>query len=230
MAVEENAVELVIFDCDGVLVDSETLSARVSQRVLADLGCELPLEEVLEQFAGSSAEVYQARVADLLGRPLEPDWELPYRDWYADAFRSELRPVAGIRDCLRELRLPRCVASNSSHRRIRETLAMTGILEHFDGLIFSAEDVASGKPAPDVFLWAAKNLGVHPDNCVVVEDSVFGVQAARAAGMRVLAYSGVTRPDRLAGERTIVFDSMPDVPRLIGSLSPSRAEVPAAHP
>lgn len=217
MTIGVEPIELVIFDCDGVLVDSETLAAQISQRVLADLGCALPLHEIIEQFAGASAELYQARVAQLLERPLEADWERPYRHWYADAFRSHLRPVPGVQRCLRELTLPVCVASNSDHARIRETLALTGMLDHFEGRIFSAQDVVLGKPAPDVFLLAAKSMGAHPHNCVVVEDSVFGVQAARAAGMRVLAYSGVTPAERLAGDRTVVFEDMTKLPLLIGT-------------
>ncbi len=209
---------LVIFDCDGVLVDSETLAARVSQRVLADLGFEVPMSDVFDRFAGASAEVFEAGVAAVIGRPLEPGWDSAYHDWYAEAFRTELRPVPGIGEALAELRLPRCVASNSGRARIRETLALTGLLEHFEGRIFSAEDVPRGKPAPDVFLRAAECMGATPDRCVVVEDSTFGVQAARAAGMRVLAYAGTVPPERLMGVGTIVFHDMAALAGLIAAL------------
>ncbi|WP_294981182.1 HAD family phosphatase [uncultured Microbacterium sp.] len=212
------APELVIFDCDGVLVDSELLAARVGRRVLADLGCEVSLDEILERFVGASSEVYRAGVAEMLGRPLEPGWEHPYRAWYAEAFRTELRAVPGIHESLAELSLPTCVASNSGHARIRKSLHATGLLSHFDGRIFSAEDVERGKPEPDVYLWAAKRMGVAPADCVVVEDSVFGVRAARAAGMRVFAYAGLTSAERLAGERTMIFDRISDLPGLIAAL------------
>lgn len=210
--------ELVIFDCDGVLVDSELLAARVSRRVLADLGCDVSLDEIIERFVGASSEVYHAGVSEMLGRPLEPGWERPYSAWYAEAFRTELRAVPGIRESLAELTLPTCVASNSGHARIRDSLRATELLTNFDGRIFSAEDVERGKPEPDVYLWAAERMGVAPADCVVVEDSVFGVRAARAAGMRVLAYASLTSADRLEGERTVVFDRMTDLPGLIAGL------------
>lgn len=212
------APELVIFDCDGVLVDSETLAAEVSQRVLADLGADVPLAEIFDRFVGASSEVFEVGVAELIGRPLEPGWDTPYHSWYAEALRSGLRPVPGIRASLEALALPHCVASNSRHVRIRETLALTDLLDRFDGRIFSAEDVARGKPAPDVFLWAAESMGVPPERCVVVEDSVYGVQAARTAGMRVLAYAAVGSGGRLAGPDTVVFESMADLPALIAAL------------
>ncbi|MGB3910042.1 MAG: HAD family hydrolase [Pseudolysinimonas sp.] len=210
--------DLIIFDCDGVLVDSETLSAQVTQRVMADLGCELSLSETLEHFAGSSTEVFHARAADLLGRTLEADWDREYATWYEDALRTGLQPVPGIHQALSELSHPRCVASNSSHQRIRASLDATDLLAHFGDRIYSAQDVERGKPEPDLFLLAASRTGVEPERCVVVEDSVFGVRAARAAGMRVLAFAGVTAAGRLAGERTVVFDSMADLPRLIGTV------------
>ncbi|MFT4214773.1 MAG: HAD family hydrolase [Microbacterium sp.] len=209
------AVELIVFDCDGVLVDSETIATRVSQRVLSDLGRELSLDEVAEHLAGASDEVYAARIAELTGRSLEPGWDDEYSAWYYEAFRSDPRAIPGIREALEELSLPRCVASNSSHRWIRDVLGLTDLLGHFGDRIFSADDVERGKPAPDLFLWAAQRLGVRAENCVVVEDSVFGVQAARAAGMRVLAYAGVTPAARLEGEAIVVFDDMTDLPRLI---------------
>ncbi|MDL9979252.1 HAD family hydrolase [Microbacterium sp. ASV49] len=212
------APQLVIFDCDGVLVDSEILAARVGQRVLADLGCEVSLDEILERFVGASSEAYRAGVSEMLGRPLAPGWERPYSAWYTEAFRTELRAVPGIAESLLQLSLPTCVASNSGHARIRESLRTTDLLTHFDGRIFSAEDVERGKPEPDVYLWAAKSMGVAPAHCVVVEDSVFGVRAARAAGMRVFAYAGVTSAERLAGERTVIFESMTDLPNLIAAL------------
>ncbi len=217
-----SALDLVIFDCDGVLIDSETVSAEVSQRVLADLGADVPLAEIFDRFVGASSEVFEAGVAELIGRPLEPGWDAPYHGWYGDALRSGLRPVPGIRASLDALDLPHCVASNSRHARIRETLALTDLLDRFDGRIFSAEDVARGKPAPDVFLHAAAGMGVPPERCVVVEDSVYGVQAARAAGMRVLAFAGQGSGARLVGPGTVLFHSMAVLPALIEALQDGR--------
>jgi HAD superfamily hydrolase (TIGR01509 family) len=132
------------------------------------------------------------------------------------AFEAELQPVAGIREALERISLPVCVASSSPPERLRYKLELTGLYERFAGRIFSASEVANGKPAPDLFLHAARQLGFDPAACVVVEDSRYGVQAARAAGMDVLGYAGgVTSGDVLAGPRTIVFDDMRLLPELL---------------
>ena len=211
-------VELVIFDCDGVLVDSERVSVGVVQRVLEDLGWSLSIEEIIERFVGGSKEHFDAQVATQLGRPLPPGWDEPYAAWYRTAFEQELEAVPGISAAIARLTVPSCVASNSSHEHVRKSLRMVGLLQHFDGRIFSAADVARGKPAPDVYLLAAETMGVPPSQCVVVEDSRFGVQAARAAGMRVLGYAGgLTPAEWLEGERTDVFTSMDELHSLLGA-------------
>ena len=210
--------ELVIFDCDGVLVDSERVSVGVVQRVLEDLGWSLSLEEIIERFVGGSKEHFDEQVATQLGRPLLPGWDQPYAAWYQTAFEQELEAVPGIGSALDGLTLPWCVASNSSHQHVRSALALVGLLHRFDGRIFSAEDVPRGKPSPDVYLLAAETMGVPPSRCVVVEDSRYGVQAARAAGMRVLGYAGGLTPAHwLEGERTTVFTSMDELGSLIGT-------------
>jgi HAD superfamily hydrolase (TIGR01509 family) len=209
-------VELVIFDCDGVLVDSETIGVVVDQRVLADLGWNLTIDEVVERFVGGTKENFESQIEAFLRRPLEAGWHDSYASWYQEAFDDELRTVAGIEMALEKLRIPSCVASNSSHARIRNSLVVTGLLPYFDGRIFSAEEVEHGKPDPDIFLWAAKRMGVEPANCLVVEDSRFGVLAARAAGMRVLGYAGgLTPPSSLEGVGATVFSSMDELEILI---------------
>lgn len=124
--------------------------------------------------------------------------------------------MAGVEKALSRILLPTCVASNSSHARLEKTLGIAGLLPRFSGRIFSAEDVREGKPAPDLFLHAAQAMGVPPERCLVVEDSRFGVQAARSAGMRVLGYaSGLTPPEWLEGPHTVVFKDMDELPELI---------------
>jgi HAD superfamily hydrolase (TIGR01509 family) len=210
--------ELVIFDCDGVLVDSERVSVGVVQRVLADVGWSLTREEIIERFVGGSKEHFDRQVAERLGRELEDGWDARYSPWYQAAFDEELCAVPGIERAIDELRIPSCVASNSAHHQIRSRLSHVGMLHRFDGRIFSAEDVARGKPAPDVYLLAAATMGVSPDRCVVVEDSTYGVRAARAAGMRVLGYAGgVTPSERLEKEGATTFAAMEDLGSLIGS-------------
>lgn len=209
-------VELVIFDCDGVLVDSEIVSVRVMGRVLAELGWQLTADEIVERFVGGSKQHFDAQVFEYLGRSLPDGWADPYSSWYEEAFERELCAVSGVEQAIDSVRVATCVASNSSHRRVRASLQITGLIDRFDGRIFSAQDVEHPKPAPDVYLHAARAMGVPVERCVVVEDSRYGVQAARMAGMRVLGYAGGLTPAAwLEGESTTVFTSMDELPELI---------------
>ncbi|MCX4744116.1 HAD family hydrolase [Kitasatospora sp. NBC_01287] len=209
-------IELVIFDCDGVLIDSERLAVRVDAVVLAALGWPMGEEEIVDRFVGRSHASMTADIEAHLGRRLPPDWDAEFRPLYEEAFERELAPVEGIVAALDAIDLPTCVASSSGHARLRRTLGMTGLHERFAGRIFSAEDVARGKPEPDLFLHAAARLGVDPGACVVVEDSPFGLAAARAAGMRSFGYhGGLSRPERLRGPGTVLLDDMRELPRLL---------------
>ena len=203
----------MIFDCDGVLVDSEVISVRVDQLVLADLGWKLELEEIVERFVGRTEADFIAGVEEQLGIELGEGWDRKYEPWYRMAFERDLVAVDGVVEALDELRLPRCVASSGSHAKMRRTLGQTGLWHRFEGRIFSATEVANGKPAPDLFLHAAGTMGAAPGRCAVVEDSAYGVQAARSAGMHVFAYAGgVTPAARLAGPGTTVFHDMRQLP------------------
>ena len=211
-------LELVIFDCDGVLVDSERLAVRIDVRVLGELGWVLTEQEVIERFMGRSHEYMVAEIEAYLGRKLASDWEDPFQPLYREAFAAELAPVAGVVEALDRITLRTCVASSGSHDKMRYTLGLTGLYDRFAGRIFSASEVPRGKPAPDLFLHAAKRMGVDPAACAVVEDSRFGVEAARAAGMLALGYAGgLTPAETLRGPGTIVFSDMRDLPRLLGS-------------
>lgn len=207
----------MIFDCDGVLVDSEPISVRTDVHVLAELGWPLSEPEIVERFVGRSPEYMVSEIEAHLGRPLAADWEDRFTHLYRDAFAAELEPVDGIVEALDRITIPACVASSGGHERLRYTLGLTGLYERFEGRIFSASEVANGKPAPDLFLHAARRMGVAAEHCAVVEDSRYGVEAARAAGMRVFAYAGgVTPAHRLEGPGTIVFDDMRELPELLG--------------
>ncbi|MFT3855674.1 MAG: HAD family hydrolase [Ilumatobacteraceae bacterium] len=201
-------VELVIFDCDGVLVDSERLAVRLEARLISELGWPVTEADVVERFVGRSEEYMLGEIERMVGRPV-PEWSQRYQSELRCSFEAELRAVDGIVDALDALTIPSCVASSGSLAKMQLTLGLTGLYERFDGRIFSASQVARDKPAPDLFLLAAEQLGVDPPGCVVVEDSASGVQAARAAGMHCIAYAGgVTPADRLAGGDTTVIDSM----------------------
>ncbi|MQS11669.1 HAD family hydrolase [Streptomyces kaniharaensis] len=210
-------IEMVIFDCDGVLVDSEVIAARVQMRLGAELGWPLTEAEVVELFIGRSEASNHAVVAERLGAATADLWRKRFVELHAEAVDAELAPVAGLPEALAAITLPTCVASSGSHEKMRHTLGRTGLYEHFAGRIFSATEVGRGKPAPDLFLHAARTMGVDPAACVVVEDSLPGVQAARAAGMRAFGYAGgLTPADRLAGPGTVVIDDMRKLPELIG--------------
>ncbi|HWE09238.1 MAG TPA: HAD family hydrolase [Solirubrobacteraceae bacterium] len=210
------AHELVIFDCDGVLVDSEPIAVRVEAGILGRLGMPLSQAEIIERFVGRSPSVMRAAVEEHLGHPLPRAWDAEFKHLYAAAYEAELEPIDGIVEALDAIRLPTCVASSSEPDSLRHKLELTGLHERFAGRIFSASEVRNGKPAPDLFLFAARQMGARPEACVVVEDSRFGVEAARAAGMDVLAYAGSVTPGAvLEGEHTTVFDDMRRLPELL---------------
>jgi HAD superfamily hydrolase (TIGR01509 family) len=212
-------VEVVIFDCDGVLVDSERLAVRIDVQVLASLGWHLTEAEVVSRFVGLSDAHIRREAEAQIGRKLPEDWEAEFQSLYREAFQAELQPVEGILEALEQIPFRTCVASSGTHEKMRFTLGLTGLHERFAGRIFSATEVERGKPAPDLFLHAAERMGVLPAQCVVVEDSVHGVTAARAAGMRVLAYGGgVTPPERLADHGAPVFRDMRELPTLLAEL------------
>jgi HAD superfamily hydrolase (TIGR01509 family) len=209
-------IELVIFDCDGVLIDSERIAIKVDVLVLRELGWPLTETELIERFVGRSDRETQAAIEAHLGRKLPAGWGDQVEARYREAFAAALVPVNGVLEALEAITVPSCIASSGSHEHLRYTLGLTGLYDRFAGRIFSAEDVARGKPAPDVFLYAASQMGAEPGACVVVEDSRAGVQAARAAGMRVLAFAGgLTPAELLKGTNTVVFDDMHVLPRLL---------------
>ncbi|MGW2111796.1 HAD family hydrolase [Streptomyces sp. NPDC001948] len=212
-------IELVIFDCDGVLVDSERIAVRVDAMVLSQLGWELTESEIVDRFVGRTTASMRKDIEAHLGRSLPATWEEETENRYHEALLAELKPVDGIVEALDVLaHRPACVASSGSHSKMRLTLGITGLFSKFEGRIFSATEVERGKPAPDLFLHAAQRMGVTPDRCVVVEDSQYGVQAARAAGMRAFGYSGGLTPAQwLEGPGTVVFDDMRTLPALLAA-------------
>ncbi len=206
--------DLVIFDCDGVLVDSERLAIRVEAEIVTGLGWSLTESDIVERFVGRSASYMHQEIERHLGRSI--DWDSAFEARYREVFEAELEPVPGIIDALREIALPTCVASSGSHDRMRFTLGKTELLDEFRGRIFSVDDVENGKPAPDIFLHAAKEMGASPARCAVVEDSVSGVSAGLAAGMTVFGYcGGVTSADSLSIGEAVVFDDMAKLPALL---------------
>lgn len=197
------ATELVIFDCDGVLVDSEALAVQVESVLLTEAGFPLTPEEITDAYVGLSYASMMAALAERFGKPVPESLDALVQQRVMDAFPTELTAVDGMPGFLEALELPRCVASSSDLDRIRLSLQVTDLADAFsDDRLFSAQMVERGKPEPDLFLHAAATCGVDPADCVVIEDSPHGVQAGVAAGMRVIglvagAHCGEALPGRL---------------------------------
>jgi phosphoglycolate phosphatase len=206
-------LELVIFDCDGVLVDSEIIVNRVFAETLTEAGFAITYEEVSQKFVGLSFASCLEMIEQIFGRPVPTEWLALSKEREIAALKQELQATEGIADVLKELTLPKCVASNSSPRHIDLVLDLTGLLDHFDGKLYSCHHVDRPKPFPDVYLHAASQMGYAPESCVVIEDSVAGVKSGYAAGMRVLGYAPSDRHSSyheslLAAGAKLVFDDM----------------------
>ena len=209
---------LVVFDCDGVLVDSELITNRIFASMLNELGIPVTLEDMFEQFVGRSMAACLEKIAGLLGRPVPEDFVNQYQVRTNAALKSDLKAVPGIEAVLDDIKMPYCVASSGSHEKMQTTLGITGLLPRFQGRIFSVTEVARGKPFPDVFLYAAAKSGTVASECAVVEDTPTGVAAGVAAGMTVYGYCALTPQHRLqeAGAH-YTFDSMSKLPQLLAA-------------
>lgn len=212
---------LVIFDCDGVLVDTERAANTSLAERLKLLGLDISYETCRRRFVGRSLKSVQAEVETELGRSLGTDWDVKIEREEIDVFRHTTEAIAGVVAQVKKLRddgIPHCVASSGRIEKMHATLGSAGLLPLLKDVLFSATMVENGKPAPDLFLHAAKEMGHVPETCIVIEDSLPGVQAGMAAGMRVLGYAGDPLTDRTAleGAGAIIFDDMGRLPELLG--------------
>lgn len=205
----------MIFDCDGVLVDSDRIALRIQAERISALGPPTSYEDCVRDFLGLGMPGTLRILEERFGGPLPAGWEEGLDAAVGEAFRRELRPVSGVVGALEEIDLPTCIASSGSQEKMRLTLGLTGLRERFEGRIFSAVEVARGKPAPDLFLHAAARMGAAPGVCVVVEDSPLGVEGAVAAGMTALGYAPEGSGEALAAAGATVFTAMADLPALI---------------
>jgi HAD superfamily hydrolase (TIGR01509 family) len=220
-----NRFALVIFDCDGVLVDSEVITNRVFTQMLNELGLPVTLQDMFEKFVGKSMEQCLHLIRELMGREVPVDFVSQLHQRSAAALEMELTAVPGIEGVLDTLRVPYCVASNGTHEKMQTTLGLTGLLSRFQGKLFSVSDVARGKPFPDVFLYAAAKSGVLPAACAVIEDTPTGVTAGVAAGMTVYGYSAHTPAARLiAAGAHHTFDRMKDLAELLNCADPQTGD------
>jgi HAD superfamily hydrolase (TIGR01509 family) len=210
--------DLVIFDNDGVLVDSEPISNRLLAAYLTELGHPTSYEDSLRDYMGAAVHRVHDLVQERTGQRLPVDFDDVLHTRVFAAFERELEPVPGAVGVVEKLAadgVPYCVASSGTHERIRVGHRKTGLDRWFDdGRIFSSQDVGRGKPAPDLFLYAAERMGVVPGRCAVVEDSPLGVQAAVAAGMDVFGFTAMTPAERLVGA-TQLFSGMGELADLL---------------
>ena len=202
----------IIFDCDGTLVDSERIANEVLIEYLANFGVELTMKDSASRFNGVEMKDSMRQVEELVGAPLPGDFIETMRSRLAHALASRLRPVDGVHRLVESLTVPYCIASNAPLDKIELSLKVTGLLPFFAGSINSAYEIGSWKPDPALFLYAAKGLGVAPDHCAVVEDSVAGVRAGLAAGMTVFAYQPHEVDERIPRGARIFshFDELQD--------------------
>jgi HAD superfamily hydrolase (TIGR01509 family) len=208
--------DLVIFDCDGVLVDSERIINQVFADMLNEIGLPVTLEDMFEQFVGRSMSQCLELITEMLGAQPPEDFVGNYRRRTTSALLSKLTAVPRIENALDQIQLRYCVASSGDHDKMRTTLGITGLLPRFEGKLYSVTEVEKGKPHPDVFLYAAHKQAVAPSSCVVIEDTPTGVKAGIAAGMTVYGYAALTPASRLleAGAHG-TFDDMALLPAII---------------
>jgi HAD superfamily hydrolase (TIGR01509 family) len=216
-----SGLDLVIFDCDGVLIDSEAIVVRIVQECLAEIGYYLDVDTYVARFVGRAAKDSYAMIEAELGQPLPSGYVERERRLIREAFSRELVAIAGVEAVLATLDLAKCVASSTPPDRLAYTLGLTGLLRWFGDAVFSATMVPRGKPAPDLFFHAAAAMKARPERTLVIEDSPAGILGAKAAGMTAFGFIGGShcRPDladrlRAAGA-ALVFTAMSDLPALI---------------
>ncbi|MBL8628078.1 MAG: HAD family phosphatase [Rhodospirillaceae bacterium] len=211
---------LVIFDCDGVLVDTEHLSNDVLSGLVTESGWPMTAAESAALFLGMRMPDVASIIEEKIGKALREDWVLEYERQRDAAFAGGLRTIPGIESVLEAVcanTVNYCVASSGSVAKMQNTLTLTGLKPYFaDHVLFTARTLPRGKPFPDVFLHAAAQMGVPPQDCIVVEDSTAGAKAAKAAGMRCLGYAATTAPALLEAEGAVCFTDMAALPNLLG--------------
>ena len=198
----------VIFDCDGVLVDSETLGNTVLTNMANALGANITLEYALKHFKGGTIKGVVKQIETLTGKSVPNDFIDQYRKTSYELFKKEIKPISGIIELLDNLKQPFCVASSGSEEKIKLNLECTGLLEYFENKIFSCYTIQKWKPDPAVFLWAAESMGFKPEDCVVIEDSITGVRAARNGGFDVFGFTKHDYNNELEKEATFTFAKM----------------------
>jgi len=205
----------IIFDSDGVLVDSETLSAKVFQEMAMELGFDLDFETAVERFAGTSMKENLLFIQENIQGSLPVDFEKEFRGRTYKVFKTDLKAVNGIADLIEKLGIPFCVASSGPVEKIRLNLGLVNLLDHFENKIYSSYDIGSWKPEPGIFLHAAKRMGFEPEECAVIEDSASGIRAATAGGFKVYALANEKKKQTFEQLGAIAFENMKELEKLL---------------
>lgn len=205
----------IIFDCDGVLVDSEPIGNQVLVDMANSYGADIDLDYAFKHFKGGSIYTCRDKIQALVNQPLSQDFIAEYRRRSYNAFKEQIQHVEGVKEVIESLSIPFCVASSGPTEKIRLNLELTGLLPYFEDNIFSCYTIEKWKPEPDVFIWAAKTMGFKPEDCVVIEDSLTGIQAAKAGGFDVFGFTAHDYNNELVAEATTTFNSMEKLLELI---------------
>ena len=208
----------IIFDCDGVLVDSEPIGNEVLVEMTNELGGKIDLDYAYEHFKGNSLHAVVDNISELIGYKLNDDFIPEYRRRSYEAFKEKITPVKGVKDVIKELKIPYCVASSGPVEKIKLNLKLTGLLPYFEDKIFSCYTIQKWKPDPDIFLLAAKTMGFLPEECLVIEDSEIGVQAAKNGGFNVFSYTEHDYNGKLSKVSDKTFNKMSSLPAILTNI------------
>jgi HAD superfamily hydrolase (TIGR01509 family) len=206
----------IIFDCDGVLVDSEEISNSVLIGMANEIGAEIKMDYALENFAGKSLKSCFEHIENIIGKSLPKTFENEYRNRTFSLFKTDLKPIAGIHKLLDKIPVPFCVASSGPVEKIRLNLTTTNLIDKFENKIFSSYEIGSWKPNPEIFINSAKNMGFKPNECAVIEDSVAGVRAGIKGGFDVYGFANKKNESELKKEGAIIFFEMNKLMELLG--------------
>ena len=205
----------VIFDCDGVLVDSEPIGNQILVDLANDLGANIDLDFAMRHFKGSHFKECVAVISELVNQPIPDTFENDYRTRSLEEFEKHLKPIEGVTQVIEQLQVPFCVASSGMESKMRFNLNVVGLLPYFENKLFSCYTIQKFKPEPDVFLWAAKTMGFQPEDCVVIEDSLLGVQGALNGGFDVFGFTAHDYNNELEGLCTKTFNDMKQLLKLL---------------
>lgn len=214
------AYKCIIFDCDGVLVDSEVLAIQTLVDMANEQGAEIDLKYALQKFKGSFLAECFRKIEEISGKSLPQDFETEYRNRSFELFKKELQPVKGVRKVLENLTIPFCTASSGPQEKIRLNLTTTGLAHFFEENIFSCYDIGKWKPDPAIFIHAAEAMGFTSEDCLVIEDTILGVRAAKSGGFDVFGFAELNENDDFTKEATEIFYNMDELLAMIG-ISPT---------